>query len=122
MAYNNDYGKATEKGGLLYAPYPLTAKDGAQIFTNSEFIHNEHGYYRIVRTAPPADAPDGQHYAQQGWAQNGTEVNPVWALADNPIPVPTVEEQVAALQAEMDALLGEEVEEEREEGGVDVQS
>ena len=104
MQYNIGYAAIAEDGSLNYAPHPICGDGEAPIFTNSESVYNEHGYYRIVRTDTPTDAPENQHYEQQGWIQNGTEINPVWVLVENTEPLPTSEERIEVLETEVNEI------------------
>lgn len=95
MAYNCNYANIGENGILIYAPQPIIAEDGAQIFTTDSAIYEEYGYYKIERISAPSDAPEGQHYEQQGWVLVENHITQNWVLVDDPKPIeeePTADE------------------------------
>lgn len=58
------------------APKPLKI-DGKDVFTNSEKIHNENGYFKLKQTEPPQD---GKIYAPR-YTMQGNEIAETWVEA-----------------------------------------
>ncbi len=67
--------KFIDENTIRKAPKPLNI-GGKDVFTNSEEIHNEQGYYRLVNTEYPQDQKSYQpiytferNVIVQGWAE-----------------------------------------------------
>lgn len=59
------------------APKPLKI-DGKDVFTNSEQIHNEQGYYRLLTS----DYPQDEKYYEPKYKQIGTLIIQEWVEAE----------------------------------------
>lgn len=91
MAYNFKYAKLNESGGLEYAPFPLVI-NGENVWTNIEAEYNALGFYEIKRTEMPEK--EGYYYTDYLELENNKIVQR-WEEHENPVPVPTEEEQYA---------------------------
>lgn len=59
------------------APKPLKI-DGKDVFTNSEAIHNEQGYYRLITT----NYPDDEKYYTARYRLVGNSIIQFWDEAE----------------------------------------
>lgn len=91
MAYNYNFAKLNESGGLEYAPIPLVI-DGVNVWTNEEAKYNSLGFYEIVHTESPTK--EGYYYTEY-WALAENKIVQRWEEHENPVPEPTEEEQYA---------------------------
>lgn len=91
MAYNYHFAKLNESGGLEYAPLPLVI-NGENVWTNIEAEYNALGFYEIKRTEMPEK--EGFYYTDF-WELAENKIVQRWEEHENPVPVPTEEEQYA---------------------------
>lgn len=92
------YGKL-ESGILRTAPKKVSY-NGKIIFNPLKEILFELGYFLIVHSTQPLEAPEGQHY-ESHWEQTDAEIRQVWELVDNPeepLPEPTMEERMEIVE------------------------
>lgn len=91
MAYNYKYAKLDESGELEYAPLPLVI-NGENVWTNIEGEYNKLGFYEITKTEMPEK--EGYYYTVF-WELENNKIVQRWEEHENPVPVPTEEEQYA---------------------------
>ena len=91
MRYNWKFAKIKEDGGLEYAPLPLVI-NGENVWTNIESEYNALGFYEITRTEMPEK--EGYYYTDF-WELAENKIVQRWEEHENPVPVPTEEEQYA---------------------------
>lgn len=74
-------------GALRRAPNKITHNNRI-VFNPPEEILEELGYYPVIYTDAPMDAPEGQHY-EPSWVQGEAEITQIWNLVDDPeVPEP----------------------------------
>lgn len=86
-------------GTLRSAPKKVDC-NGKTIFNPPEEILLDMGYFPVVYTDMPTDAPDGQHY-ESHWEQTDTEIVQVWTLVEDPVipePEPTMQDLIDAVE------------------------
>jgi hypothetical protein len=70
--------KLINENEIKKAPKPLKI-DGKDVFTNSEAIHNEQGYFRLLTS----DYPQDDKNYQPNYRQQGVYIIQDWKLIDN---------------------------------------
>lgn len=74
-------------GALRRAPKKITHNNRI-VFNPPGELLKELGYYQVVYTDMPMDAPEGQRY-EPSWVQGEAEITQAWNLVDDPeIPEP----------------------------------
>lgn len=91
MRCNYKFAKLDESGGLEYAPLPLVI-NGENVWTNIEAEYNALGFYEIKRTEMPEK--EGYYYTDF-WELAENKIVQRLEEHENPVPVPTEEEQYA---------------------------
>jgi hypothetical protein len=71
------YYKFINEYEIKKAPKPLKI-DGKDVFTNSEKIHNEQGYYRLLTSEYPQD----DKYYEARYKQIGTLIVQEWVVGE----------------------------------------
>ena len=65
--------KLIDENTIKKAPNPLLV-DGKHIFTNSEKVFNENGYYEVIQT----DYPDDEKYYESKYVLEDNIIRQVW--------------------------------------------
>lgn len=68
-------------GVLRFAPKKVEYNDTI-IYNPSDSVYEVLGYFPIVYTEKPDDAPDGYHY-EFSWEQTETEILQTWHLVED---------------------------------------
>ena len=83
---NRNFGKLTG-GELTYAPRSLTI-DGREIWNPRAETYARAGYLPVVEASPSEPAPEGYHWAPDGWEERDGAIRRVWREEANPPPPP----------------------------------
>lgn len=82
-ALNKSFGKLLQDGTLEYAPDSFNWNSQDYIHpTPADYIAA--GFKPVVFLPPSAPAPDGYHYASDGWEVVNDEIHNKWKLVEDP--------------------------------------
>ena len=71
---------------LRFAPKKVTYEDKL-IFNPPDSVYEVLGYYPVIYTDMPEDAPAGYHYTSS-WEQGETSINQIWTLEEDDPNIP----------------------------------
>lgn len=91
-----------QDGALEIAPKTILA-DGKIICNPTDAELEEQGYKKLQHTQKPSDAPEGQEYTFR-WVEQENAVVQEWYLVDKAPAQASIEERVAALEEENEAM------------------
>ena len=74
------YGKLID-GAMMSAPKKVEYNNTI-IYNPPDSVYEALGYYPVVHTEMPGDAPDGYHY-ESAWEQTETEILQTWHLVED---------------------------------------
>ena len=90
MKVNKEYGKAVQGGAEVeYAPESFI-KDGVQYTHPTRAEYALGGWLPVSQNVPAEPAPEGKHWAPNGWEEAEGETRRKWRLVDDPPPAPRV--------------------------------
>ena len=70
--------------GALHVAPKRVEYDDMTVFNPPDSIYEELGYYPVVKTAMPNDAPTGYHY-EPGWTQSEEAITQTCSLVENEV-------------------------------------
>ena len=83
---NRNFGKLIE-GAITYAPTVLIL-DGRTIINPNAESYAVAGYLPVAEASPSEPAPEGYHWAPDGWEERDGAIRRVWREEANPPPPP----------------------------------
>lgn len=85
-------------GVLRVAPRKISYENKV-IYNPPDNVYEELGYYPVIYTSVPGDAPDGYHY-ESSWSQDQSSIVQTWELVED-IDELSSDEALAIIMGEM---------------------